>query len=210
MFEPPARRPRHPSAPRGRPPTRLSPEHVVTNPAPAVHHSDAERFERLYRCHADRVYGLCLRMTGSRQRAADLVQDVFVRAWQKLHLLRDDTDAGAWVWRLATNVVFNDARARRRRDARFALVDDVDAALLGPGPRPAAGPAPFATPLPVRQMDLSTAIARLPDRARQIYVLHDVEGFSTEEIAERLGVAGGTVRAQLHRARSIMRNVLRP
>jgi RNA polymerase sigma-70 factor (ECF subfamily) len=173
--------------------------------------AEAERFERLYRSQADRVYGLCLRMTGDRQRAAELVQDVFVRVWRKLHLLRAESDPGAWVWRLATNVVFNDARARRRRGARFELVDDVDALPAPAGASGAArGVAPFATPLPVRRMDLATAIARLPGRARDIYVLHDVEGFSTEEIAERLGIAAGTVRAQLHRARATMRRVLRP
>jgi RNA polymerase sigma-70 factor (ECF subfamily) len=172
--------------------------------------SEAERFERLYESHADRVYGLCLRLTGDRQRAGELVQDVFVRAWRKLHLLRADADPGPWLWRLATNVVFNDARTRRRHHARFEVVDDVDATALGSGSGVARLAPPFATPLPVRRMDLETAIARLPERARHIYVLHDVEGFSTEEIAERLGIAGGTVRAQLHRARAIMRRVLHP
>jgi RNA polymerase sigma factor (sigma-70 family) len=183
---------------------------VVTDPVGTTP-SDAERFERLYRSQADRVYGLCLRMTGDRQRAAELVQDVFVRAWRKVHLLREDVDPGAWLWRLATNVVLNEARARRRRYARFEFLEDVEAlTTLAAGSRSPRGAAPFATPLPVRQMDLATAIARLPARARTIYVLHDIEGFSTEEIAEQLEIASGTVRAQLHRARGIMRRVLQP
>jgi RNA polymerase sigma-70 factor, ECF subfamily len=165
--------------------------------------SDAERLERLYRDHADRVFGLCLRMTGDRQRAAELVQDVFVRVWRKLHLLRGD-DAGAWVWRVATNVVFNDTRSRRRRDARLVYEEDLGAVEAR------ALPPSLATPPAVRRMDLSAAIARLPDRARAIYLLHDVEGFSTEEIADRLGIAGGTVRAQLHRARHALRRMLLP
>jgi RNA polymerase sigma-70 factor (ECF subfamily) len=181
-----------------------------TPPAPSVDRSDAKWFEWLYESHSERVFGLCLRMTGDRQRAGELVQDVFVRAWRKLHLLRADADPGPWLWRLATNVVFNDARTRRRHHARFEVVDDVDATSLESGSGLARLAPPFATPLPVRQMDLQTAIARLPERARHIYVLHDVEGFSTEEIAERLGIAGGTVRAQLHRARAIMRRLLQP
>ncbi len=166
--------------------------------------ADAERLERLYREHADRVHGLCLRMTGDRLRAAELVQDVFVRVWRKLHLLRSDHDAGAWVWRVATNTVFNDTRARRRREARLEYAEDLGAAEAR------ALPPSLSTPPAVRRMDLGAAIARLPDRARAIYLLHDVEGFTTEEIAERLGIAAGTVRAQLHRARHALRRILLP
>lgn len=166
--------------------------------------AQAELLEQLYRDHADRVYGLCLRLTGDRERAAELVQDVFVRVWRKLHLLRREQDPGAWIWRLATNVVFNDARSWRRRNARLVLEDDLARAEA------AAGPASLATPLPIRRMDLAGAVARLPERAREIYLLHDVEGFSTEEIAGRLGLASGTVRAQLHRARHAMRRLLLP
>jgi len=171
-----------------------------TAPAPADR--GAALLEQLYRDHADRVYGLCLRLTGDRVRAAELVQDVFVRIWRKLHLLRDERDPGAWVWQVATNVVFNDIRSHRRRNARLVLEEDL--------PRIEARGAPpsLATPLPIRRMDIASAIARLPDRARHIYVLHDVEGFTTEEIAQRLGIAAGTVRAQLHRARHTLRRFL--
>ena len=166
--------------------------------------SDAALLEALYREHADRVYGLCLRMSGDRERAAELAQDVFVRIWRKLHLLRREADPGAWIWRVATNVVLNELRSDRRRMARVTAAGGIaEAEALAP---PAAG----ATPLPVRRMDLATAISRLPQRARAIYLLHDVEGFSTEEIAEQLGVAAGTVRAQLHRARGQMRRILLP
>ena len=172
--------------------------------APRDAASDAALLERLYREHADRVYGLCLRMTGDRDRAMELAQDVFVRVWDRLHLLRREADAGAWIWRVATNVALNGMRSDRRRQARVSAEGmAADAEALG-------RPADPATPLPVRRMDLSIAIARLPDRARAIYLLHDVEGFSTEEIAERLGIAAGTVRAQLHRARGIMRRILLP
>jgi RNA polymerase sigma-70 factor (ECF subfamily) len=159
----------------------------------------AARLERLYHSHAGRVFGICLRMTGDRVRATELAQDVFVRAWEKLDLLRDETNAGAWLGRVATNVVLNARRAERRRWARVEPVDD-----LAP-----LAPVSLHTPLPVRRMDLATAMDRLPERARVVYVLHDVEGYSHNEIASMLGIASGTVRAQLHRARRLMRETLR-
>jgi RNA polymerase sigma-70 factor (ECF subfamily) len=161
--------------------------------------SRAALLERLYREHADRVYGLCLRMSGDRVRAAELAQDVFVRAWEQLDRLRPDSDAGAWLWRLATNTVLNAMRSERRRVARVAPV--AEPALLER--------AQMGTPLPVRRLSLDAAMARLPDRAREVFVLHDVEGFAHAEVAEMLGVAEGTVRAHLHRARTLMREALR-
>jgi RNA polymerase sigma-70 factor (ECF subfamily) len=166
---------------------------------PAVEESRAALLERLYRDHADRVFGLCLRMTGDRVRATELAQDVFVRAWEQLDRLRPGSDAGAWLWRLATNVVLNALRADRRRVARVA-----------PVPEPALlERANMGTPLPVRRLSIDAAIGRLPDRAREVFVLHDVEGFASHEVSKLLGVAEGTVRAHLHRARTLMREALR-
>ena len=159
----------------------------------------AARFERLYRDHADRIYGLCLRMSGERQAATELAQDVFVRAWEKLDRLKPDTEPGAWLWRLAVNAVLNARRADRRRLARVAPVEE-----------PAALERPSAhTPLPVRRLSLDAAMARLPERARAVFVLHDVEGYAHDEIAALLGIAEGTARAHLHRARTLMREALR-
>ena len=88
----------------------------------AAEESRSALLERLYREHADRIYGLCLRMSGDRVAATELAQDVFVRAWEQLERLRPDSDAGAWLWRLATNVVLNAMRSERRRLARVAPV----------------------------------------------------------------------------------------
>jgi RNA polymerase sigma-70 factor (ECF subfamily) len=166
---------------------------------PAVEESRAALLERLYRDHADRVFGLCLRMTGDRVRATELAQDVFVRAWEQLGRLRPGSDAGAWLWRLATNVVLNALRADRRRVARVA-----------PVPEPALlERANIGTTLPVRRLSIDGSIGRLPDRAREVFVLHDVEGFASHEVSKLLGVAEGTVRAHLHRARTLMREALR-
>ena len=159
----------------------------------------AAQLERLYGEHANRVYGLCLRMSGDPVRATELAQDVFVRAWEQLDRMKPGSDAGAWLWRLATNVVLNAMRSERRRVARVAPVAEpglLERADLG-------------TPLPVRRLALDAAIARLPERAREVFVLHDVEGFASNEVSELLGIAEGTVRAHLHRARSLMREVLR-
>lgn len=159
----------------------------------------ASFFEELYRAHADRVFALCLRMSGDRGEAVELAQDVFVRAWQKLDRLSPGTDSGAWLWRLATNVVLNTRRAHRRRIARVAPVEH-PAELERPD---------FRTPAPVRQLSFEAAVARLPERARAVFLLHDVEGYGHGEIAAMLDVAEGTVRAHLHRARTLMREALR-
>ena len=177
---------------------------VSRRAAPAASRTPAEEsraalLERLYRDHSDRIYGLCLRMSGDRTQAAELAQDVFVRAWEQLDRLQPGSDAGAWLWRLATNVVLNSMRSERRRHARVAPVADpglLERAELG-------------TPLPVRRLSIDAAMARLPERAREVFVLHDVEGFAHAEVAAMLGVAEGTVRAHLHRARTLMREALR-
>src|SRR5439155_20099107 len=109
--------------------------------------------------------------------------------------LHPDTDAGAWVWRLATNVVLNELRAERRRHRR----EDLTAA-----PELTAAESAVVTPLPIRRMHLDTALAKLPPRARAVLLLH-IEGYSHDEIARALRIAPGTTRAQLHRARALMR-----
>jgi RNA polymerase sigma-70 factor (ECF subfamily) len=158
---------------------------------------DVEAFEELYGLHVGRVYALCLRLTASAQRAEELTQDVFVRAWQKLRSFRGESAFFSWLYRVATNVVFSEARATARRRARIQATDDLSAFEgRGPQSRPDAG------------LDLEKAIASLPAGAREVFVLHDVEGFRHQEIGELLGVAAGTSKAQLHRARRLLREAL--
>lgn len=159
----------------------------------------AEAFTRLYKENADRIYGLCLRMSGDSARATELTQDVFVRAWRNFDRMRPDSDPGAWLWRLAVNVVLNGMRSDRRLRAREHLVADVSPHLRLQTP---------ATPIPLRRIALESAMRRLPPKARKVYILHDVEGHTHGECARLLGIAPGTVRAQLHRARRLMRAVL--
>jgi RNA polymerase sigma-70 factor (ECF subfamily) len=183
-----------PSSPAGRAPVPAPPA-AAADPA----RTRAAFFERLYHDHADRIYGLCLRMSGDAVRATELAQDVFVRAWERLDRLQPGSEPGAWLWRLAVNVVLNDRRGERRRLARVAPVEEP--ALVER--------ADLRTPLPVRRLSLDAALARLPERARAVFVLHDVEGYAHDEIAALLGIAEGTARAHLHRARTLMREALR-
>ncbi len=156
---------------------------------------DADAFGALYRAHVGRVYAICLRLCGERNRAEELTQDVFVRAWQQLKGFRGESAFGTWLHRVAVNEVLGQFRSRSRR-SRHETPEDLD--QFDP-PARATGPPP---------MDLDAAIARLPAGARQVFVLHDVEGFQHEEIATLAGIAVGTSKAQLHRARRLLRESL--
>ena len=161
---------------------------------------DRRAFERLYRGHVDRVFTLCTRMTGDRQKAEELTQDVFVRAWEKLGSFRGESAFGTWLHRLAVNVVLNDRQAeKRRRDQHDDGIEDTDQLSYG-DVRP--------LPVPGLSIDLESAIATLPPGAKKVFVLHDVEGYTHEEIAGMLGVTSGGCKAQLHRARMLLRERL--
>jgi RNA polymerase sigma-70 factor (ECF subfamily) len=142
-------------------------------------------------------------MSGDRRRAEELMQDVFVRAWERLASFRGDASFGSWLHRLAVNVVLAGARGDRRREARVTLAEDLAAAEAG-----AARTVEGRLADPALRVDLERAIAGLPPGARMAFVLHDVEGFSHAEIAELSGLAQGTIRAQLHRARRLLMEAL--
>lgn len=177
--------------------------HVQTGPDPGpelvrrAQAGDRAAFDALYHREVERVYALCLRMSGSVERAERLTQDAFVRAWQKLGSYRGDSAFSSWLYRLAVNVTLGDARQDRRRTARVENVADPEA-LETAG---ASADADVA-------MDLERAIASLPKGARAVLVLHDIEGYRHEEIAAMLGTAVGTTKAQLHRARRLLRERL--
>jgi RNA polymerase sigma-70 factor, ECF subfamily len=159
-------------------------------------HGDVDAFGELYREHAGRVFALCVRMSEDRVHAQELMQDVFVRAWERLGSFRGDASFGSWLHRIAVNVVLTDVRTDRRREARVAPVQDL--ATVEAGQHGSRG---VVAADPGLAIDLERAIAGLPAGARAAFVLHDVEGFSHAEIAELTGLAEGTIRAQLHRAR---------
>jgi RNA polymerase sigma-70 factor (ECF subfamily) len=156
---------------------------------------DARAFERLYRAHVAHVHGLARRMAGD-DLADELTQEAFVRAWQKLWSFRGESAFATWLHRVAVNVIL--ARRAAVAGERSRRVDGMEI-LERTAARPAA---------PDLAMDFETAIRGLPDGARQIFVLHDVEGYRHEEIATLLGVTSGTSKAQLHRARMLLRGRL--
>ena len=156
---------------------------------------DESAFERLYRRHVARIHTLVRRMAGP-DSADEITQDVFVRAWDKLPTFRGESAVGTWLYRLAVNVVLT--RRRSERGERRAVLDD-DAALEYQVAREA--------PIGIR-LDLETAMARLPVGARQVFILHDIEGWTHEEIADQLGTVPGTSKSQLSRARAALRSML--
>jgi RNA polymerase sigma-70 factor, ECF subfamily len=167
---------------------------------------DRRAFERLYRAHADRVFSLCVRMTGNRPQAEELTQDVFVRAWERLTSFRGESAFGTWLYRLTVNVVLNARKTAGRHRARFVEggrdeknggeSELYETAARGGGDGPGTA------------LDLEAAIAALPPGARRVFVLHDVQGYRHEEIAEMLGITSGGSKAQLHRARLLLRGAL--
>lgn len=160
---------------------------------------DRFAFEQLYRSHCDRIFALCWRMCGGdRTLAEDMVQEAFVRAWNKLDLFRGESKFGTWLHRLAVNVVLSDRRIRVKRVHREQELDENTERVLVGQHDVVAG----------LRKDLESAIAGLPERARTVLVLYDIEGYQHNEIAEMTGMAVGSSKAQLHRARKLVREVL--
>ena len=153
--------------------------------------SDAQAFEALYRLHVDKVYGLCLRMTGNVSEAEDCTQEAFIQAWNKMARFRGDSAFATWLHRIAVNAVLGRIRKSKRERDRIAAVSDVE-------------PVRVATGDTGELRDLAEAIERLPERARHVFVLNAVYGYSHEEAAGMLGIAAGTSKAQLHRARRLL------
>ncbi len=156
---------------------------------------DRVAMERLYDAHARRVFGVVRRLAGDEHLAQDLSQEAWIRAFQKLHLFRGEAAFGTWLYRLATNVALNRLRSASRREEVESSAET-----------------PRSTPPPdeavVNRRVLAEALDRLPPGYRQVLILHDVEGWTHDEIAETLDVAVGTSKSQLHKARARMRELI--
>jgi len=163
---------------------------------------DSRAFEQLYRMHVDRIFGLCCRLChGDTARAEQSTQDAFVRAWEKLGSFRGESRFGTWLHRLTVNVVLGEHRLLKRWvtfEDGIGTEDESSSDAVMPSQ-------PEDTGL---KMDLERAMARLPKGARTVLMLHDIEGYQHEEIASLTGIAVGTSKAQLHRARRLMRGWL--
>ena len=158
---------------------------------------DVTAFETLYHMHSAHVFAVCLRMAGNRAKAEDWAQDAWLRAWERLGSFRGDAKFSTWMHRLTINVVLADKRRSVNWRNRTVPVDD------------SARAGGVATEdLPGERLDLERAVAALPDRARTVFLLHEIEGYKQREIAERMGIAVGTVKSQLYRARKLLQEAL--
>lgn len=156
---------------------------------------DKGAFAELYREHHRRVYALCVRLLGDRQLAEELTQEAFIKAWRELHGFRGDARFSSWLHRITVNTVIS---YQRRHGPWLRWLRERDDSTFEESVTESTGTA----------MDLEAAIARLPTRARQVFVLVDVEGHTHEETASMLGIATGTSKAQLSRARELLRGML--
>jgi RNA polymerase sigma-70 factor (ECF subfamily) len=174
---------------------------TASDPAAVVREAQAgsvPAFERIYREHSGRVYALCLRLTADAVQAEELTQDVFVRAWEKLGSFRGESAFSTWLHRLTVNEVLGRRRSEGRRGARVVFTEDL---TVYDAPR---GGVPEG-----ERLDLEAAMAALPEATRTVFVMHDVEGYTHEEIAHLTGRAEGTCKTLLHRARRMLRERLR-
>ena len=147
--------------------------------------------EGLYRLHAGRVYALGLRLTSDPGRAEELVQDVFLQVWRRIGSFEGRSRFGTWLYRLAVNRALDAMRKGGRGKQEWLEPEALERTTPDTGLE--------------MTMDLESAIATLPERARVVFVLHDVEGYRHEEIAALSGIAPGTSKAQLFRARRLLR-----
>lgn len=176
----------------------------VTHLLQQAQSGDDGAFETLYRENVGRVYALSLRLAGDTQGAEELTQDVFVKAWEKLRSFRGDSAFSSWLYRLAVNIALNTRRSERRRLNRTGeLVLELSDGTVACGER-------FGAHTKERSVDidLERAIASLPSGARAVFVLYDIEGFKHEEIANMTGMAIGTSKSHLFRARRLLREAL--
>jgi len=157
---------------------------------------DTNAFEKLYRMNVSRVYATCLRISSDKTRAEELTQDVFVKVWEKLSFFRGESLFSTWLYKIAVNTSLIELRSRKRWFARFKNLSE----LLN-----------FDKKISIsvgNSIDLEKAVSYLPEKARLVFILHDVEGYKHDEISEMLSVKSGTTKAQLHRARKLLREAM--
>ena len=164
-----------------------------------VKQHDQIAFRRLYDRHLGKTYALCLRLTGKRQLAEEATQEVFIQVWRKIHTFAGDSSFSTWLHRLTTNTTISYLRKQKNWLQRMTQRDDYDvlAGNLEASPEPGLD-------------QLQHCLGRLPERARLVFVLHGIEGYRQENVAEALGISVGTVKAQFHRARQLLEHWLDP
>lgn len=194
------------------PPSKVTGHPSSARPAPAgapderalierCRQGDLAAFEELYRAHAGRLYSVAFRLLGNAADAEDLLQEIFLAAHRKLDSFRGESALGTWLYRLATNLCLDHLRSRTGRSNQVTDPLDDEVGVFDAS----AGSLAERT---VTKMDLERALARLPEGCRAAFVLHDVEGLEHREVAEVLGIAEGTSKSQVHKARLKLRALL--
>lgn len=163
---------------------------------------DLAAFEELYRTHSGRLFGVACRMVGNTADAEDLLQEIFLTAHRKLEGFRGESSLGTWLYRLATNQCLDFLRSRAARAGQITDALDDDPTIADASSKGLADQT-------VTKMDLERALARLPAGCRAAFVLHDIEGLEHREVGEVLGIAEGTSKSQVHKARLRLRTLLR-
>lgn len=160
---------------------------------------EVEAFETLYRNHAARIYALASRMAGSFEDGEDLLQEIFLQAFRKLGSFKGDAGFGTWLYRLAVNHCLDFVRSKQARMGKMTETLDAETSIEPTARRET----------PIARIDLERAIARLPAGCREAFVLHDVEGLDHKEVGDLLGIAEGTSKSQVFKARTKLRSFLR-
>lgn len=170
-------------------------ESTVPDYVTAAASGDRKAFEQLYNTHVDQVFGICMRMLQDRSLAEEAAQDVFVRVWQKLSGFRGSAAFSTWLHRVTVSVVLSKQQSAAVHQLRHSSDELAEATPSRHSDLP-------------QMFDLESAIAQLPTGARRIFIMHDVEGFTHEEISSHLSITTGGSKAQLHRARLLLRSLL--
>ena len=160
---------------------------------------EVEAFEALYRQHAARLYTLACRMAGSAEDGEDLLQEIFLQVYRKLGSFKGDSAVGTWLYRLALNHCLDYVRSRQAKMSKLTETLDADTSFEPTARRET----------PIARLDLERAIELLPEGCREAFVLHDVEGFDHKEVGQLLGIAEGTSKSQVFKARMKLRASLR-
>jgi RNA polymerase sigma-70 factor, ECF subfamily len=163
---------------------------------------DLAAFEEIYRAHSGRLFSVACRLVGNPADAEDLLQEIFLAAHRKLDTFRGESALGTWLYRLATNLCLDHLRSRAGRSNQLTDALDDEPGLFD-------GSTSTLAEQTVAKMDIERALARLPDGCRAAFVLHDIEGLEHREVAAILGVAEGTSKSQVHKARLKLRALLR-
>ncbi len=167
---------------------------------------DVAAFERIYRLHNRRVYSLCLRMVGNTAEAEDLTQEAFLQLFRKISSFRGESAFSTWLHRLSVNVVL--MKLRKKRMPEISLEETTEPDEESGGPRRDFGAPDLQLSGSVDRVNLQRAVEQLPPGYRAIFVLHDVQGYEHNEIAEIMGCSIGNSKSQLHKARMRLRELL--